>query len=259
MENSLETYLTNIILSQRQYAALIITKHVKRYLTQLKVKKYLIIHHILSTHNTAGVTLNRRFKVMLYQSQVKRIFTLKEKCYSIVSSITDRNLTLKLYLYNGKVYTTQFKYCAIQKANVAYVPRNEIVGLLAKAHFVNENGLVIVDPKFANCFEHNQFYNKINFRQIMQKEKDEKEERERAVKAIMCSKKIIGGGMKMSTSMGDLSLATGKKSLSKYGKNFSSMTDLKLNNSLKGILKQRPTKRVGSDRKISFGSVQFSY
>ena len=259
MENSLETYLTNIILSQRQHAALIITKHVKRYLTQLKVKKYFIIHHILSTHNTAGVTLNRRFKVMLYQAQVKRIFTLKEKCYSIVSSITDRNLQLKLYLYNGKMYTTQFKYCAIKKANVAYVPRNEIVGLLAKAHFVNENGQVIVDPKFANCFEHNQFYNKINFRQIMQKEKDEKEERERVVKVMMCSKKIMGGGMKMSTSMGDLSLANGKKSLSKYGKNFSSMSDLKLTNSLKGILKQRPTKRVGSNRKISFGSVQFSY
>ena len=259
MENSLETYLTNIILSQRQHAALIITKHVKRYLTQLKVKKYLIIHHILSTHNTTGVALNRRFKVMLYQSQVKRIFTLKDKCYSIISSITDKNLQLKLYLYNGKIYTTQFKYCAIQKANVAYVPRNEIVGLLAKAHFVNENGQVIVDPKFANCFEHNQFYNKINFRQIMQKEKDEKEERERVVKEMMFEKKSIGG-MKMSTSMGDLKLANnGKKSLSKYGKNFSSMTDLKLNNSLKGILKQRPTKRVGSNRKISFGSVQFSY
>ena len=100
--------------------------------------------------------------------------------------------------------------------------------------------------------------NSLSYLCIMQKEKDEKEERERVVKDI-CSKKIMGGGMKMSTSMGNLSLAHGKKSLSKYGKNFSSMTDLKLNNSLKGILKQRPTKRVGSDRKISFGSVQFSY
>ena len=258
MESSMETYLTNVILSQRQCAALLITKHVKRYLTQLKVKKYFIIHNILSTHNTAGVTLNRRFKVMSYQSQVKHIFALKEKCYSIVSSISDRNLKLKLYLYNGKIYTTQFKYCTIQKANVAYVPRNEIVGLLAKAHFITENGQVIVDPKFANCFEDNQFYNKINFRHIMQKEKEEKEERERVVKVMCCRKNNMGLGMKMSTSMGNLSLA-GKKSLSKYGKNFSSMTDLNLTNSLKGILKQRPAKRIGSNKRISFGSVQFSY
>ena len=257
MESSIEAYLTNLILSQRRTAATLITKHVKRYLTRLKLKKYFIIHNILSTHNNAAITLNQRFKVMSYQSQVKHIFALKEKCYSIISSISDRNLMLKLYLYNGKIYTTQFKYCAIQKANVAYVPRNEIVGLLAKAHFVTGNGQIIVDPKFANCFEDNQFYNKINFRHIMQKEKEEKEERERVVKLICCRKQM-GMGIKLSTSMGDLSLH-GKKSLSKYGKNFSSMTDLNLTNSLKGILKQRPAKRIGSNKRISFGSVQFSY
>ena len=50
-----------------------------------------------------------------------------------------------------------------------------------------------------------------------------------------------------------------KKSISKYGNRFQSLSRLNSSESSKSILKGRPTRRVPSQRKISFGKIQFSY
>lgn len=162
---------------------------------------------------------------------------------------------MKVYLGNGKEKIYKFQYCPIQDANVLYLPRSDIIGLIIKVHFLNEKGVVIVDPKFSTDFEDNQFYNVINFRKIMKAEKDEKEENQKLIK-LLCMKKAGSDVLKNSTSTDSLA-SLPHKGLSKYNKKFFSMANLNIN--LKSILKPRPAKRVSSKRKISFGDVQFSY
>ena len=217
-------------------------------------------NNIISTRIKAANQLIDKFKKLKYQFKVKKILKLKEKCYTIASSISDPNLSLKVYLDNGKITTYKFHYCPIQDANVLYIPRSDIIGLIIKVNFINEKGAIIVDPRYNTDYEDNQFYNTINFKKIMKEEKKQKEENQKIVRTYCLNMAVGRGNLKSSTSTDSLGMVSQHKfGLGKYDKKFFSMSNLNMNFHIKSILKPRPAKRVSSKRRISFGNVQFSY
>ena len=111
---------------------------------------------------------------------------------------------MNLILDNGKIKTYKFHFCPIQGANVLYLPRSDIIGLIIKVHFINEKGAIIVDPRYSTDYEDNQFYNIINFRKIMKEEKSQKEENQKIARRYCLNMAIGGGGLKSSTSTDSL-------------------------------------------------------
>ena len=127
------------------------------FINKLTEKKKVLQNIIYASRIKAAIQLIDKF-----QLRIKKLLKQKEKCYTITSSINDPNLSLKVYLDNGKIKTYKFHFCLIQGANVLYLPRSDIIGLIIKVHFINEKGAIIVDPKYSTDYEDNQFYNIIN-------------------------------------------------------------------------------------------------
>lgn len=135
-----------------------------------------MLQNIIYTSRIKGANqLIDKFNKLEFPLRIKKLLKQKEKCYTITSSINEPNLSLKVYLDNGKIKTYKFHFCPIQSANVLYLPRSDIIGLIIKVHFINEKGAIIVDPRYSTDYEDNQFSNIINFRKIMKEEKSQKE------------------------------------------------------------------------------------
>lgn len=253
--------ITNILLARKR-AGEVITSYSKMFLEKLHARKALLTNYILSRRLQSALKLQKFFVSSKFKLQIKSLLRKKKKCYTIKSSINDDGLSLKIYLDNGKIQTYKFEKSEIEGGNVVYIPRNEIIGLIVRVHFVSQTGAMIVDPKFATEFEDNQFYNTINFRKIMKEEECIRKENEKTVKLYcMSSYGRTKGSEDLTLGMNSKhnsmsSYALNKTGLSKYNKKFSSMANL--NFEMKSILRPRPTKRISSKRRISFGNVQFS-
>lgn len=179
--------------------------------------------------------------------------------YTIESSITEAK---DLYLHilsdddndNGRKYKAE--KCPILNTTAFHIPRTDIHSLIVKVHFIS-NGVMTLDPKFGTGSddEHN-FYNQINFKKIIKRENDEKHENKKLITS-MCSTASSSLEFKALKSISSSDLHKLTYGLSKYNKKFQSMAYLNIQ--VKPILKQRPAKRVASNRKIAFGVVDYSY
>ena len=252
----------------------LITKLLIKNHNILQFHKQLIINHILERRNICASKIQSLFlkfqqreksaiklvslvTALKYKYKIKKFLKKQKQYYTLPSSFNKNDLKLKLFLDNGEIKEYKVEYNKILDKYVCFVPRKEIFNLNVKANFVNEQGNIIVDPEYASNYEENTFYNIINFRKILREEATAELERKNFIKKYFLKQRNKLTSAKSSYNL----LKNGNKnSLSKYGKNYGTMMNLgDVHDKIKGILKGRPLKRVPSNRRLTFGTAQFSY
>ena len=227
-----------------------------RFHFRLKINKNKLLNKLLQQREKSIIKLVSLFKALKFKYKIKKFLKKQKQYYTLPSSFDKNDLKLKLFLDNGETKEYKVEYNKILDKYVCFVPRKEIFSLNVKANFINEQGNIVVDPEYASNYEENTFYNIINFRKILREEATAELERKNFVKKYFLKKHNSLTSAKSSYNL----LKTGKNSLSKYGKNYGTMFNLgDVHDKIKGILKGRPLKRIPSNRRLTFGTAQFSY
>jgi len=159
-----------------------------------------------------------------------------------------------------KEYPVEFE--PILNRNVAYVSRADFQKrLLLKCNFVNRKNESIIDPKYNNEFEDGFFVNVINLKRIKEKEEEIEDDFQIFLETYFTNNNKLSKEMNdyffsspnnMRTRRTKRRTLTGPShiKLKKIGNKIES------ENSLSSILRERPTHRVKSNKRISFGDVK---
>jgi hypothetical protein len=246
------------ILLYRNQCASKITALFKGFFSRIQFKKKLFFEVTKNNRINAVKQIKTLPKYIKYRGKILNILKKKKDYYFITSSVNDTK-SLKLYPKEGEPIIYTFEKNDILDNKLVYIKKSEVGNTNQKIHFLNDKGNVIIDPKFETDFADNSFYNIINFKKLQKEEKEQKEDNEKLVKQYFIGRaKTVE--MRSSASQEFLTFGSlKKKSISKYGNRFQSLSRLNSSESSKSILKGRPTRRVPSQRKISFGKIQFSY
>ena len=248
--------IINHILEIRNICASKIQSLFLKFHFRLKINKNKLLNKLLQQREKSAIKLVSLVNALKFRYKIKKLLKKQKQYYTLPSSFDKNDLKLKLFLDNGEVKEYKVEYNKILDKYVCFVPRKEIFNLNVKANFINNQGNIVVDPEYASNYEENTFYNIINFRKILREEATAELERKNFVKKYFLKKHNSLTSAKSSYNL----LKTGKNSLSKYGKNYGTMFNLgDVHDKIKGILKGRPLKRIPSNRRLTFGTAQFSY
>ncbi len=246
------------ILLYRNECASKITALFKGYFGRIQYKKKLFYEVTKENRIYAVHQLKTLPKLVKYRGKVLNLLKKKKEYFFITSSVNDAK-TLKLYPKNGDPIEYTFENNDILNTNLVYIKKDDVKDKTQKVHFLNANKNVIIDPKLETDFADNSFYNTINFKKLIKEENEQNEDNKKLVKTFFIGKAKT---FQLKSSISQEFLTPGslkKKSISKYGNRFQSQSKLNRSESSRSILKGRPTRRVPSQRKISFGKIQFSY
>ena len=198
------------------------------------------------------------YKIYKFRTKAKHLIEKHKKCYSIISTLKEKNLKLLVY-YPEHVKEYQVIYEKILDQNIVYIPKDDCQKMfLLKFNFINAKNENIIDPKYNNEFSDNMFLNVINLRKILEKEEERKEDfntfLETYFTSKILSKEILqyffhsSQNMRKTHKKRTLTIK-GSIKLTKIGE------EIKSENNLLSILKKRNSKRIPSGKKISFGNV----
>lgn len=202
------------------------------------------------------------YKICNFRKKIKSLIKKHKENYVIQSSINEKDLKLVAYFPEDEVKEYPVVYEPILSQSVAYVSRADFQKrLLLKCNFVNKKNESIIDPKYNNEFNDGLFINVINLKKIKEKEEEREDDFQTFLETYFTS------GNKLSKELNDYFFSsTNSLRLKRTRKRtLTQSTQLKLKklanknsseNNLPSILKKRPTQRVPSDRRISFGEVE---
>jgi hypothetical protein len=202
------------------------------------------------------------YKIWNFRKKIKSLIKKHKENYVIQSSINEKDLKLVAFFPEDEVKEYPVVYEPILGQSVAYVSRADFQKrLLLKCNFVNKNNESIIDPKYNNEFNDGLFINVINLKKIKEKEEEREDDFQTFLETYFTS------GNKLSKELNDyfFSSSNSLRVKRQRKRTLTQSTQLKLKklanknsseNNLPSILKKRPTKRVPSDRRISFGEVK---
>jgi hypothetical protein len=202
------------------------------------------------------------YKIFNFRKKIKSLIKKHKENYVIQSSINDKDLKLVAFFPEDEVKEYPVVYEPILNQNVAYVSRADFQKrLLLKCNFVNKKNESIIDPKYNNEFNDGLFINVINLKKIKEKEEEREDDFQTFLETYFTSNN------KLSKELNDyfFSSSNSLRVKRQRKRTLTQSTQLKLKklanknsseNNLPSILKNRPAKRVPSDRRISFGDVK---
>ena len=202
------------------------------------------------------------YKIYNFRKKIKSLIKKHKENYVIQSSINDKDLKLVAFFPEDEVKEYPVVYEPILNQSVAYVSRADFQKrLLLKCNFVNKNNESIIDPKYNNEFNDGLFINVINLKKIKEKEEEREDDFQTFLETYFTSSN------KLSKELNDyfFSSSNSLRVKRQRKRTLTQSTQLKLKklanknsseNNLPSILKNRPAKRVPSDRRISFGDVK---
>ena len=255
------------------------------------VKKQITVNLLKNNkkNNNNSLTQNQKklilkleiaFDNYLYRKKVRNLIELLKDNYMIVCTANIPNLYLNI-IRNKKVKQYKLIYEPILKQNVAFLPRKVYRNKKQlKFIFANLKKEIFFEPQYKTEYEDGSFINVLDLQEIKEKEdeneenfnqflkeyfkknkkEDKKEDKKKEEKKedfnsdlknnkLSIKKKVKSGG----------NIKVNKKVI----KNRTSVSLLKNKDkslfTVNSILKERSTQRIKNGRKISFGSVQFSY
>ena len=204
------------------------------------------------------------FKIFIFKKKVKSLIQKHKKNFVIQTTLKEEGLKLIAIFHEDETKEYPIIFEPILNQNVAYVLRDDFKKrLLLKCNFVNKKNESIIDPKYNNEFKDGLFINVINLKKIKEKEEERDDDFQTFLETYFSSNNKLSKELtdyffnsKSSkdirakrTRKRTLTNSTGLK-LKKLGEK------VKSDNNLPSILRKRPTKRIPSDRKISFGEVE---
>ena len=190
--------------------------------------------------------------IFLFRKKVKNLVQKQKENYVIISSVNKGDLTMNIKINEDEVKKIKHVYEPILNENIFYIPRKTFKRKnLLKFSFVNKKNESIIDPKFNTEYDEGEFINVINLKKI----KDKEEEREEEFQTFLESYYTLKPAVNKETqkiSLGVVRVKKRHKTMDSQNGGFSFGMHKVPSNS---ILKQRPIKRVTSNKKITFSEI----
>ena len=205
------------------------------------------------------------FKMRLFRKKVKLLIKKHKENYVIVTTLKDQKLKLVAFFPEDETKEYPVEYEPILDDSIAYVSRDDSKKrLLLKCNFVNDKNESIIDPKYNNEFNDGLFINVINLKKIKEKEEEREDDFQTFLETYFTSSNKLtkemndyffkDTSMRVKRSKKRTLTATSGLKLKKLGSRVNS------DNHIHSILKERPNKRIPSNKRISFGEVKkFEY
>ena len=232
-------FLIKRLINYRNECANKIISLFKGYKSRIEFKKKLFYETTKENRKNAIKKIKELPKLIKYRGKILELLKKKKDYFFISTSLSEAKI-LRMYPLNEKPIDYKFEKNNILNLNIVFIKKTEIKGLLQKIHLFNSEGHVVIDPLLQNDFIDDSFYNLLNFKKLL------KEEKEQIVKGSISHQTLNVNFFNQNT-------------ISRFGKSHKSLYRLNKVESTKSILKERPKKRIPSQRKISFGNIQFSY
>ena len=201
----------------------------------------------------------------LFRKKVKLLIKKHKENYVIVTTLKDQKLKLVAFFPEDETKEYPVEYEPILDDSIAYVSRDDFKKrLLLKCNFVNDKNESIIDPKYNNEFNDGLFINVINLKKIKEKEEEREDDFQTFLETYFTSSNKLtkemndyffkDTSMRVKRSKKRTLTATSGLKLKKLGSRVNS------DNHIHSILKERPNKRIPSNKRISFGEVKkFEY
>ena len=205
----------------------------------------------------------------LFRKKVKALIKKQKENYILVSTIAEKGFSLKVFLTNDETKEYELVYEPILEQNLVYIPRKDCKKNLLKCHFLNSKGESVIDPKFNTSFEEGLFLNVINLKKMKEKEEEREEDFQTFLESYFSGGKLSKECEEFFLSISSQNLLKAQRAHRNSKKNrtvtgrrseFGKLKNrIKSDVNLAPILKQRPSKRIPNEKRISFGEVEFSY
>ena len=191
--------------------------------------------------------------IYLFRKEVKKLIKKAKDNYVIISSVNkNSDLHMNIIVNEEEIKKVKSTYEPILNENMFYIPRKAFKKKnLLKFSFANNKNESIIDPKFNTEYDSGEFINVINLKKI----KDKEEEREEEFQTFLESYYTLKPGVNKETqkiSLGVVRVKKRHKTMDSQNGGFSFGMHKVPSNS---ILKQRPIKRVTSNKKITFSEI----
>ena len=194
--------------------------------------------------------------IYLFRKKVKNLIQKHKDNFAIISSVKKANLsTMNIKINEEQIKKVKYVYEPILNEKIFYIPRKLYKKKnLVKFSFVNKKNESIIDPKFNTEYDCGEFINVINLKKIKDKEEEREEEFQTFLESYYtikpgCSKEISDPNK---LSLGVVRIKKKHKTMVNH-KGGLVFTFGKIPSA--SILKQRPIKRVTSNKKISFSDI----
>ena len=190
--------------------------------------------------------------IFLFKKRVKNVIKRHKENFAIISSLKTNHLSMNIKINEEKINKVKPIYESILKEYIFYISRKMYKKKnLLKFSFVNKKNESILDPKFNTEYDEGEFINVINLKKIKDKEEENKEDFESFLESYYTMKPSLSKEVveqnKLSLEKIERVRKKHKTMESKGGLNFG-IHKFQSNS----ILKQRPIKRITSNKKISF-------
>jgi len=190
--------------------------------------------------------------VYIFRKKVKILVKKHKDNFAIISSVNKNNLSMHIKVNEEEIKKIKYVHEPILNENIFYIPRKSYKKKnLVKFSFVNKKNESIIDPKFNTEYDCGEFINVINLKKI----KDKEEEREEEFQTFLESYYTLKPGLSKENSEAkklSLEIVRVKKKHRTMDNQKGGLVFGMGKNPLGSILKQRPIKRVTSNKKITF-------
>ncbi len=282
IEEKEDLFLSEILNQRKQSANLITSKYKQIHSSKLIIKKFLFLKYLLSKRKKAQEKLIATIKGYLVHKKVSSYLSKVKTSFIITTEIEGyENLKMKVYFGKKEKIFDVIKDPFLNKLAI-YIPRNKITKNEYQVNFLTEDNQIVIDPSYFTSEENGQFVNIINFARIKKEEIEKIKENAKELKFVCMYLKSEGikfteKGIEYEKDRNNNSTRSNspqtrrRTSMSiKFNRKF----NLGLNTNLpkpKSILKLSMTQinetpvrnrraSVATNlKKVSFGSVEFSY
>ena len=282
IEEKEDLFLSEILNQRKQSANLITSKYKQIHSSKLIIKKFLFLKYLLSKRKKAQEKLIATIKGYLVHKKVSSYLSKVKTSFIITTEIEGyENLKMKVYFGKKEKIFDVIKDPFLNKLAI-YIPRNKITKNEYQVNFLTEDNNIVIDPSYFTSEENGQFVNIINFARIKKEEIEKIKENAKELKFVCMYLKSEGikfteKGIEYEKDRNNNSTRSNspqtrrRTSMSiKFNRKF----NLGLNTNLpkpKSILKLSMTQinetpvrnrraSVATNlKKVSFGSVEFSY
>ena len=282
IEEKEDLFLSEILNQRKQSANLITSTYKQIHSSKLIIKKFLFLKYLLSKRKKAQEKLIATIKGYLVHKKVSSYLSKVKTSFIITTEIEGyENLKMKVYFGKKEKIFDVIKDPFLNKLAI-YIPRNKITKNEYQVNFLTEDNQIVIDPSYFTSEENGQFVNIINFARIKKEEIEKIKENAKELKFVCMYLKSEGikfteKGIEYEKDRNNNSIRSNspqtrrRTSMSiKFNRKF----NLGLNTNLpkpKSILKLSMTQinetpvrnrraSVATNlKKVSFGSVEFSY
>ena len=189
--------------------------------------------------------------IFLFKKRVKNVIKRHKENFAIISSLNKNHLSMNIKINEEKINKVKPIYESVLKENIFYISRKMYKKKnLLKFSFVNKKNESILDPKFNTEYDEGEFINVINLKKIKDKEEENEEDFQSFLESYYTMKPSLSKEVveQNKLSLGVIRVKKKHKTMDAKGGLNLGIHKFQSNS----ILKQRPIKRITSNKKISF-------